>query len=169
MHNFLLTWVGKAPCLWLQLEVYCPKQGSNFISWGQKVHNLSWTQGFVFPEAVTRRAHCRLFNIFPVFRATFLRLNPMVGSWEHSCQNHEFSMYDHMSCMSFPFQCVCIASLLLPAGLIRCVARVDRLVGMISLITPLGRLNYFPSCVQWAGHVFDTLYLQGDDKAKHLV
>jgi len=66
-------------------------------------------------------------------------------------------------------QCMCIASLLLPAMLIRCVARVHQLVGMISLITPLGRLNYFPNCVQWADHVFDTLYLQGDDKAKHLV
>lgn len=94
---------------------------------------------------------------------------PWLDPWEHSCQKHEFSMYDHTSCMSFPFQCMCISSLLLSAGLIRCVARVDRLVGMISLITPLGRWNYFPSCVQWAGHVFDTLYLQGDDKAKHLV
>lgn len=99
----------------------------------------------------------------------FSDLVPLLDPWEHRCQKHEFSMYDYTCCMSFPFQCMCITSLLLPAWLIRCVARADQLVGMISLITPLGRLNYFPSCVQWAAHVFDTLYLQGDDKAKYLV
>lgn len=80
MDNFLLIWVGKTPCLWLELEGYCPKHGSNFIKCGQNVHNPSWTQGFAFPEAVSRRAHHRLFNVFPVFRASFLRLSPTVGS-----------------------------------------------------------------------------------------
>lgn len=168
MDNFLLVFVDKAPCLWLWLEGYCPKHSSNFISWRQNIHSPSWIQVFTFLEAVARRAHYRPFNIFPVFRATFLRLSPTLR-WECSCQNTESSMYNHTSYLSFLWQCMCIASLLLPAGLIRCVARVDQLVGMISLITPLGRLNYFPSCIQWAGHVSDTLYLQGDDKAKHLV
>lgn len=62
-----------------------------------------------------------------------------------------------------------IANVPLPGMLIRCLAGVNQLVGMISLISPLGRLNYFPSCVQWASLVFDTLYLQGVDKAKYLL
>lgn len=94
---------------------------------------------------------------------------PLLDPWEHRCQNHEFSMYDYTCCMSFPFQSMSVSALLLPAWLIRCVAGADQLGGMISLITPLGRLNYFPSCVQWAGCVFDTLSLQGDDRAKGLV
>lgn len=92
---------------------------------------------------------------------------PLLDPWEHRCQKHEFSMYDYMCCMSF--QSMCITGLRLPACLIRCVARADQLDGMISLITRLGRLNNFPSCVQWAGCVFDTLFLQGDDRPKNLV
>lgn len=94
---------------------------------------------------------------------------PLLDPWEHRCQKYEFSLYDYACCMSFPFQSMCITSLLLPAWLIRCVARADQLGGMISLVTPLGRLNYFPCCVQWAGCVFDTLSLQGDDRSKDLV
>lgn len=168
VDNFLLVWVGKTPGLWLQLECCCSKYDSNFINQGHSVHNHSWAHRFAFPGGVSRRVHHRPFNSSPVFRATFLRLSPTVGSLRAQVPKpwilHVWLHVLHV----LPPQSMCITSFLLPAWLIRCVARADQLDGM-TLITPLGRLNYFPSCVQWGGRVFDTLSLQGDDRAKYLV